>query len=186
MYLIALGANLPSAAGEPGAALERALTEMGASGLEVTARSGWYRTPAWPPGSGPDYLNGAVAVESAHPPAEVLGVLHAVEARLGRTRHRRWEPRPCDLDLLASGSAVLPDAATVRAWMELAPDRQAAEAPGEPVVPHPRLHERGFVLAPLAEIAPDWVHPLLGLSVREMLAALPPAALEGIVRIEER
>ena len=90
------------------------------------------------------------------------------------------------LDLLASGGAVLPDAATARAWMALAPDRQGTEAPDALVLPHPRLHERGFVLAPLAEIAPDWVHPLLGLSVRQMLAALSAAALDGIVRIGER
>jgi 2-amino-4-hydroxy-6-hydroxymethyldihydropteridine diphosphokinase len=184
MYLIALGANLPSAAGDPRATLEAALAEMAARGLEVTARSGWHRTPSWPPGSGPDYVNGAAALAAGLAPTDVLGALHAVEAQLGRTRNARWAPRACDLDLLASGDAVLPDAATARAWMALAPDRQRAEAPRELILPHPRMHERGFVLAPLAEVAPDWVHPLLGLSVAEMLAALPPAALAGIVRIE--
>jgi 2-amino-4-hydroxy-6-hydroxymethyldihydropteridine diphosphokinase len=151
----------------------------------VAAQSGWYRTPAHPPGSGPDYVNGAAALAAPLAPAAVLAALHAVERGLGRSRGRRWEPRVCDLDLLASGDAVLPDAATVRAWMALPPERQRA-APGRLLLPHPRPHERGFVLAPLAEVAPDWVHPLVGRSVREMLAALPAGALNGILRMEER
>jgi 2-amino-4-hydroxy-6-hydroxymethyldihydropteridine diphosphokinase len=184
MHLVALGANLPSltvARETLGAALEA----LAARGLACARRSGWYRTPAFPPGSGPDYLNAAAGFEAALAPAEVLAALHAVEADLGRSRGRRWEPRVCDLDLLASGAAVLPDRATAAAWMALPPERQAVEAPETLVLPHPRLHERGFVLAPLAEVAPDWVHPLLGLSVRQMLAALPPGALAGIAKLEE-
>jgi 2-amino-4-hydroxy-6-hydroxymethyldihydropteridine diphosphokinase len=186
MHLIALGANLPSDLGGPRATLQAALAALAARGLAVAARSGWYRTPAYPPGAGPDYVNGAAALAAPLAPAEVLAALHAVERGLGRRRGRRWEPRVCDLDLLASGDAVQPDAATVRAWMALPPERQRARAPGRLLLPHPRLHERAFVLAPLAEVAPDWVHPLLGASVREMLAALPAGALTGILRLEER
>jgi 2-amino-4-hydroxy-6-hydroxymethyldihydropteridine diphosphokinase len=179
MHLIALGANLPSALGGPRATLEAALAALAARGLTVRARSGWFRTAAWPPGSGPDYVNGAAALAADDAPEAVLAALHAVERALGRTRERRWEPRVCDLDLVASGGLVLPDADTVRKWMAQ-PEAQAA--PPELVLPHPRMHERAFVLAPLAEVAPDWVHPLLGLSVREMLATLPEA---GMQRLED-
>lgn len=179
MYAIALGANLPSPAGTPRATLEAALAALAARGVRLVARSRWYATPAFPPGSGPDFVNGAATVETALAPEALLGLLHEVERTLGRDRRRRWAPRACDLDLLLCGDATLPDRATVAAWMALDPARQAAEAPPGLVLPHPRLHERGFVLLPLADVAPDWVHPVLGAPVRDLLAALPPAALAG-------
>jgi 2-amino-4-hydroxy-6-hydroxymethyldihydropteridine diphosphokinase len=111
----------------------------------------------------------------------VLDRLHHIEAGFGRTREARWGPRTLDLDLVAWGEAVWPDAATQAAWRGLDPGRQGREAPGQLILPHPRMQDRGFVLAPLAEIAPEWRHPLIGRTVREMLATLPPDALEGIV-----
>jgi 2-amino-4-hydroxy-6-hydroxymethyldihydropteridine diphosphokinase len=181
-HLIALGANLPSGTGAPRATLEAALAALGDRGLRVVARSRWWRTPAWPRGSGPDYVNGAAVLEGVDDPAAVLGVLHAVEAGLGRRRHGRWEPRVCDLDLIASGARVLPDAATVAGWIAREGEERLAVPPGL-LLPHPRMQERGFVLAPLAEVAPDWRHPLLGLSVREMLAGLPAEARAGVERL---
>jgi 2-amino-4-hydroxy-6-hydroxymethyldihydropteridine diphosphokinase len=180
MILIALGANLLSPAGPPRATLDAALSALAARGVGVAARSRWYATPAFPPGAGPDFVNGAAALSTDLAPGALLAELHAVERELGRDRRRRWAPRACDLDLLACGEQVLPDRATASAWMALDPAAHAAEAPPALVLPHPRLHERGFVLRPLADVAPDWVHPILGLSVRDMLAALPPAALEGV------
>jgi 2-amino-4-hydroxy-6-hydroxymethyldihydropteridine diphosphokinase len=180
MRLIALGSNLPGRAGGPQAVLEAALEALEARGLRVLARSRWYRTPAVPAGSGPDFVNGAARVSDDMPPRAAMEVLHAVEAALGRERPARWAPRVCDLDLLADGDAVLPDRATVAEWIALDPAERMARAPAGLVLPHPRLHERAFVLAPLAEITPDWVHPVLGLSVRGMLADLPAAARAGI------
>lgn len=178
-YLVALGANLPSPHGAPRVTLEAALADLKTRGLRVTARSRWFRTPAFPPGSGPEFVNGAAMLAADLAPEAVLAEMHAVERRLGRARDLRWEPRVCDLDLLACGDRLLPDAATVRHWIAIGADRRSGAPPGL-VLPHPRLHERAFVLCPLSDVAPDWRHPLLGRTVREMLAALPPEDLAGI------
>ena len=183
LHLIALGANLPTESGAPRETLEAAVAALGAAGLALAARSPGYATPADPAGSGPDFVNGAIAVRAALAPERVLGILHDVEARLGRERPHRWAPRVCDLDLIASEGTVLPDAETWRHWAGLPAERQQTEAPGMLVLPHPRLQERGFVLRPLADIAPGWRHPVLGRTVREMLEALPADEIVTIRQI---
>jgi 2-amino-4-hydroxy-6-hydroxymethyldihydropteridine diphosphokinase len=183
MILIALGANLPSAAGAPQATLEAALRALEARGVDVCARSPWYRTPAFPPGSGPEYVNGAAKLAGPSSPETVLTELHAVEKSLGRSRGPRWGARVCDLDLLAFGDRVLPDEDTGREWIGLGELAQDRGAPERLTLPHPRLQDRAFVLIPLADIAPDWVHPVLGKSVTALLDRLPAEASAGIARI---
>jgi 2-amino-4-hydroxy-6-hydroxymethyldihydropteridine diphosphokinase len=180
--LVALGSNLPSDQGDPAHTLREALARLSAEpGLAFAHNSRWFRTPAYPPGAGPDFVNGAAVFETDLPPQAALGALHRVEAELGRTRKERWAPRTCDLDLLGVGAEIAPDRATLRDWMDLDVATAPAQAPQRMILPHPRLHERAFVLVPLADIAATWVHPLLGLSVQEMLDALPESATEGIV-----
>lgn len=159
--------------------MELALDLLDADGLPVVSRSKWYRTPAVPQGSGEDFVNGAVSIASELEPAEFLARLHAIERRLGRERETRWGPRTCDLDLLACGDLVAPDRGTLREWMDLPPARASA-VPGGLMLPHPRMHERAFVLRALADIAPDWVHPILGRSVETMLQCLPARDRAGI------
>lgn len=154
---------------------------MPAEGLALRRLSRFWHTPAHPAGSGPDYVNAAAVVATDLAPAEVLAALHRIEAALGRVRDgRRWQSRGIDLDLLAMGDAVLPDAATQDRWRSLPPEAQARLSPETLILPHPRLQDRGFVLAPLAEVAPGWRHPRTGLTVARMLADLPAQALSGM------
>ena len=155
--LVALGANLSGPEGEsPLDACRRAVTALGTlPGLRLLAVSRWFRTAPVPPSGQPDYCNGVALLEGEAEPAALLAHLHALEHVAGRRRGAADAARTLDLDLLAIGSLV--------------------RAGPDPVLPHPRLHLRRFVLEPLCDVAPDWVHPVLGRSAAMLLAALPEA-----------
>jgi 2-amino-4-hydroxy-6-hydroxymethyldihydropteridine diphosphokinase len=180
--LVALGANLHNGADDPAATLRKALCALPATGLRVERVSRLYATPCFPAGAGPDYVNAAARVSArGMTPAQVLAALHAVERDFGRLRVQRWGMRTLDLDLIAMGQTVLPDAETAAAWRALPPDQQVARAPGGLILPHPRLQDRAFVLVPLHDVAPRWRHPATGLTVAAMLRALPAADRAAVV-----
>lgn len=183
-FHIALGANLPTRSGAPGETLRAALDALRATaGLSLGAVSRFYRTPCFPPGAGPDYVNAAAVLHGALAPDALLGILHRIEADFGRERRQRWGMRTLDIDLLSAGQAVLPDAPTQRRWMALPAESQRARTPDRLILPHPRLQDRAFVLVPLCDIAADWVHPVTGRSVQQMCDALARDALHEIVPV---
>lgn len=171
--IIALGANLPQDGKSPQMTLRNALGLISSEVVNIRAVSRFFRSPAFPAGSGPDYVNAAALLDVRIGADALLANLHAVEAQLGRTRSSRWEARVVDLDLLAHGESVLPDVATQAAWRALPVTDQARSAPDRLILPHPRIADRAFVLIPLADVAPAWVHPVTGQGVQAMLAALP-------------
>lgn len=181
--LVALGSNLPAGRETPQALVAEALARLAGPRERLVRASRLYRTPCFPPGVGPDYVNAAALLHSPRGPRDILAHLHGLEAEFGRARAQRWGSRTLDLDLLAVGDTVLPDAATQGAWRRLPPAEQVARTPDRLILPHPRLQDRAFVLVPLAEVAPDWVHPLTGAPVEAMLAALPEAARAEIVAL---
>ncbi|MEY3002945.1 MAG: hypothetical protein RLZZ491_121 [Pseudomonadota bacterium] len=182
--LLALGANLSHRGQPPETTLLQAVALLEQRLGRALTLSRLYRTPAFPPGSGPDFVNAAAALPWDDTADALLGALHAVEADLGRTRRLRWEPRIMDIDLIALGAQVWPDAPTQQRWQSLTPEQAAQRTPDRLILPHPRLAERSFVLAPLADVAPDWCHPLTGLSVAQMLAARPQAERAAVVVLD--
>ncbi|TAL33552.1 MAG: 2-amino-4-hydroxy-6-hydroxymethyldihydropteridine diphosphokinase [Phenylobacterium sp.] len=145
---MALGSNLAGGHGSSEALLEEALARFPTVGLKILKRSGWWRSAAWPDPNGPEYRNGVALVEADGPPEVVLASLLKLEAQMGRERAAKNAPRTLDLDLIAHG-------------------REVRETTGL-TLPHPRAHERLFVMGPLAEIAPDWRHPTLARTAADL------------------
>ncbi len=148
---LGVGSNLGDRAGNLAAAAE-ALGRQ--DGLAVLRRSRLYNTLAVGPPQ-PRFLNGVWELGCALPPWRLLSILQALEQQLGRTDKGLQRARTIDLDVLLWGERILAE-----------PDFQ---------IPHAEMHRRRFVLEPLAELAPNACHPVLGLTVRELLAGLPPA-----------
>lgn len=182
--LIALGGNLPLGDLMPYQVIDACQENLAAEGFSDINCSGYFVTEAFPPGSGPDFVNAALRAKwPGRGPAAAeaaLAALHATEARFGRSRAQRWGPRTLDLDLLAFGDLVLPDGATQDRWRALGADAQRSAVPERLILPHPRLQDRAFVLVPLAEVAPGWRHPRTGATVATMRDALAPEARAGV------
>ena len=162
LILIGIGGNLPDARfGAPPDALAAALVALEAEGIQVATRSAWYRTEPVPRSDQPWFVNAVASLITHLAARDLLAVLQAVEGRFGRVRSERNAARVLDLDLLDYRGQVAETASLV--------------------LPHPRLHQRRFVLQPLAEIAPNWRHPLSGLTAEQLLSRL--AAKQPIERL---
>ena len=162
MILIGIGGNLASLQfGPPLDTLAAALVALEAEGVQIATRSAWYRTEPVPRSDQPWFVNAVASLITSLAARDLLAVMQVVEGQFGRVRGKRNAARVLDLDLLDYRGQLIDTASLA--------------------LPHPRLHQRRFVLVPLAEIAPDWRHPLSGLTAEQMLSRL--AANQPVERL---
>ncbi|HRL05605.1 MAG TPA: 2-amino-4-hydroxy-6-hydroxymethyldihydropteridine diphosphokinase [Brevundimonas diminuta] len=149
--IVALGCNDKGDWSSCVEALEAALARFRAEGVDVLARSSWWSSQAWPDPSDPPFLNGVAVVSTAQDASTLMQTLGRIEDLFGRVRTARNAPRTLDLDLIAYG-------------------RLSGDLNGL-ILPHPRAADRLFVMGPLAEVAPEWTHPVCGRRARDLAAA---------------
>jgi 2-amino-4-hydroxy-6-hydroxymethyldihydropteridine diphosphokinase len=154
---IALGSNL----GDSLATLQGSIKMLqNTPGIIVKSQSNWYQTaPVGPPQ--PDYINACAILEIKLEPQQLLEKLLEIEIKFGRQRREKWGPRTLDLDLLLYDNLILENS--------------------QLVLPHPRMTERAFVLVPLAEIAPNWLHPVSGIAISELLNNIECSGVRKLV-----
>ena len=161
MILVALGSNQDGPWGSPRDTVAAALERLNAGGIRLKRASRPIVSSPFGVTGQPDFVNAVAEVETGLSPEALLARLHVIERLAGRRRTLRWGPRSLDLDLLDYGGIV--------------------RAAPPPVLPHPGIAERIFVLAPIAEIAPGWRHPVTRQTAAAMLRKLDPAGEGGLL-----
>lgn len=163
MIFIGIGANLPSAThATPLAACVAAVAALDAAeGVRVLGVSRWFESAPVPVSDQPWFINGVAQIETDLSPAALLELLHGIEIGFGRVRGMRNAPRVLDLDLLAYDDVLISGAGSV------------SDSVSDMEIPHARLHQRAFVVLPLSDLAPNWVHPALGKKLKDLAAKLP-------------
>lgn len=155
MILVALGSNQTGPWGNPHETVTRALAHLNAGGMRLRRASRLLVSAPFGRTDQPAFVNAVAEIATGLPPPALLARLHHIERLAGRRRNLRWGPRTLDLDLIDYHGRISP-------------------APGRPILPHPGIAERIFVLAPIAEIAPRWRHPVSHLTAAAMLRRLDP------------
>ena len=152
--ILGIGANLiPDGYETPQQGCAAAIKQLTHHDIRVLDQSRWFETAPLPISDQPWFVNAVILAETELPAAAALVVLHRIEKIFGRTRNQRNEARVLDIDLLDYGGMVT--------------DRE------DLILPHPRMHERAFVLLPLRDVVPDWVHPITRSGIATLIEALP-------------
>lgn len=182
--LVAFGGNQPLSGMTPPQVVRSAIKELKIKGFDLKSSSRIYRTPAFPENSGPDYANAVVFCRVHKSPDDVLAAAAEIEGKFFRKRENRWGARTLDIDILSYDDTVIPDLATFERWRNLPPDDQQKETPTSLILPHPRIQDRAFVLVPMMDVAPDWRHPVLGKTTRQLLADLPAEDVAAVCPVD--
>ncbi len=172
LYFIGLGSNLDiSGVGSSKTVLEAAVRQFCGEIGTVVKKSQWYESEPIPVSDQPWFVNGVIAVESQLKPKGLLRKALEIEAEFGRKRSQANAARTLDVDIIACGQLVC--------------DTEADEDGPAITLPHPRMHNRAFVLLPMADVAPDWHHPVLNESISTLIKALPAQNIRIAETIED-
>jgi len=155
---IGIGANLPGLNFlTPRATCIAAIQELLSYGMSIENQSSWYKSAPVPTSAQPWFINGIISVKTSLKAPDLIGILQNIEKKFGRVRTTKNAARTLDLDLIDYANTVL-------GW--------GKKNDSDLIIPHPRMHKRSFVLLPLFEIAPNWHHPVLKISIEELIKKL--------------
>ncbi len=175
--LLGLGANLPFDGIAPEETVRSAIEEISTDALTEVMVSKFYRSTPVPYTDQPDFVNCVIGGKSILTPVELMSLCQSIEKQFGRQRDGRWQARTLDIDVLTFGEVILPKASR---WHQLMEEGRGGKVVADLIIPHPRLHERAFVLKPLTDILPEWVHPVFKKTGLELLHSLSAQQVDEV------
>ncbi len=179
--LLSLGSNVPCRGMEPSDIIEAAIIAIRTSGVDEIEVSKFYETEPVPKSEQPNFINCVVAGVTEKDAQDLLAICQTIELSFDRERSTRWGPRTLDIDIIDYDSQVYPND---RTWRSVAGEANPHADIPELILPHPRLHQRAFVLKPLCDLAASWMHPVYAKSCRDLLMALPDLSRAGVVPVD--
>jgi 2-amino-4-hydroxy-6-hydroxymethyldihydropteridine diphosphokinase len=168
-YFIALGSNLETQNLSRLEIINRAMGYLSQNNIILVKVSSFWESGSYPDRTQPDFINAVVEVHSELNPYQVLLELKNIEKKMGRKKKNRWGNRVLDLDIIGSGSIILPNKFEFNKWLKMPLHKQIKIQPDELILPHPRIQDRLFVLKPLDEVDPNWTHPVLNKTSLELI-----------------
>ena len=168
-YYIALGSNLETKNMDRLEILNKALEYFPMFSISLVKVSSFWESKSYPNNNQPNFINAVSEVQSILNPYQTLCSLKKIEIILGRKVNCRWGSRVLDLDILAAGSLILPNLRIFNRWLKMPLQHQIQNQPNQLILPHPRIQDRLFVLKPLSEIDPSWIHPVLNKKPYELI-----------------
>ena len=168
-YYIALGSNLETKNMTRLEILNKALEYFPMFSISLGKVSSFWESKSYPNKKQPNFINAVSEVQSVLNPYQTLCSLKEIEIILGRKINSRWGSRVLDLDILAAGSLILPNLRIFNRWLKMPLQHQIQNQPNQLILPHPRIQDRLFVLKPLSEIDPNWIHPVLNKKPYELI-----------------
>ncbi len=173
-YVLILGANLPSKFGDIIRTLQMCVDAIkNVASIDLLSESRWYESKSFPDKSKPKFVNIGIKIISTLDPFQVLKIINEIEKGFGRARKNRWDSRVCDIDILYCNKKIIPNRNILKKWMYMKIEEQLIKTPRTLILPHPRIQDRLFFLCPLNELSPNWRHPLLRKTAKEMLDSIP-------------